>query len=151
MKLWMPVDHRVTNETARVAFDLYMEQRRSTAHTRLPLHMIPGLARWVLWAVPPGNFLQQLLLNRFAHAVFAADDHNREHLLQWAQFLYNDLPSDCWGGEAEIFAWSQKGGELGRCALCNTPMNLPGAPETARCGELSACTGCVSKHIEAAE
>lgn len=147
VKLWTPVNHPISNEGARVAFDLYMEQRRSTAHVKLPLHMIPGLARWVLWGIPPGNFLRQLLLNRFVNAVAAADDYNREHLIPWAMFLYNDLPSDCWGSEAAISAWSQKGGELGRCALCGVPMNQPGQPETDRCGELSACTACVSKHV----
>lgn len=71
--------------------------------------MIPGHCResmrlYVEHGVLPGSFLTAVLCNDFMEACGKADDVNR-HLWDYANFLYNYAPSNCFGSPEAVKAW----------------------------------------------
>lgn len=78
----------------------------------IPSHMRPGVIRYVMNGVVPGDFLLLILQNDFAHAAQVADDINRHHLFQFAALLYH-LPVLCWGCEEKVRIWAEHGGLIG--------------------------------------
>lgn len=75
----------------------------------LPDHMREAVRNWVLRGEPHprsmGHFFQAVLSNNFGEAVTSADGTNSRCLRQWALFLYNDVPSSCWGSMEKMIAW----------------------------------------------
>lgn len=79
----------------------------------IPQHMWGAVRRWVDQGIEGGSFLMAVMNNDFMGAVSKADDSNILCLKQWAMFVYNDLPSGCWGSEEKCNSWTQKGGMRG--------------------------------------
>jgi hypothetical protein len=90
---------------------------------RVPDYMHGGLARWVLWAIPPGDFLKAVLSNDLKGAAQRADENNQRCLFDWCVVLYNALPGNCHGSPLDIEAWR---GTLGRCDDCGAPLDIEG-------------------------
>lgn len=75
-------------------------------YTKCPTkYMIHGLQLYVEHGIKPGMFLQAVLANDFANAVTLADFHNRELLYEWAIFILNELPPQCWGSWETVRNW----------------------------------------------
>jgi hypothetical protein len=75
-------------------------------YTKCPAkYMIHGLQLYVERGIQPGSFLQALLANDFAKATTRADSANSELLREWALFLLNELPPDCWGSWETVRNW----------------------------------------------
>lgn len=75
-------------------------------YTKCPAkYMIHGLQLYVELGIQPGSFLQALLANDFAKAVTRADFANSELLHDWALFLLNELPQECWGSWETVRTW----------------------------------------------
>lgn len=55
-----------------------------------------------------GSFLHSVLVNNFMDAALVADPENASALQQIAQFIYNELPMDCWGSPKKVRAWWRK-------------------------------------------
>ncbi len=54
---------------------------------------------------PPGGFLRAVLENDLAGAFGRADDDNRRAMHDIVCYVYNELPSQCWGSPAKVAAW----------------------------------------------
>lgn len=76
----------------------------------IPPQMVGGLRRYVEHGIQPGHFLTAVLCNDLVEAVARADAYNVRLLANYANFLYNDLPGDCWGSRAKFDAWCKSGG-----------------------------------------
>jgi len=59
--------------------------------------------------IPTGSFLQACLENNLAEAFGRADEFNRENLFEIVQYIYNDMPSCCWGSREIVKAWLAEG------------------------------------------
>jgi len=69
-----------------------------------------SLQRWVDYGVPPGGFLLAVLRNDLG-AVTLADAQNFPNIKDIYVYVYNELPSDCWGSDQKVIAWRGKGKE----------------------------------------
>ena len=54
-----------------------------------------------------GDFLSAALGNRFVDTVCLADDHNLEALPEIAFYIWNHIPSACWGSLEKVNAWQK--------------------------------------------
>ena len=83
---------------------------------RLPHHMRDGVERYVLHGIPGGSFMTELFANRLVQAFGRADEVNTAAMREWASWLYNDAPGDCWGSPMAVSEWIAAGGLMGRDA-----------------------------------
>jgi len=74
-------------------------------YSKIPAHMREGVRLYVEQRVKPGGFLMAVLENNFTEAVGRADETNIRYLKQWAELLYWELPSICWGSPEKVQAW----------------------------------------------
>ena len=68
-------------------------------------YMKEGLQLYIEHGILPGSFLQAILANDFAKAATRADSPNRELLYQWAIFMLNEVPEQCWGSWEVVNNW----------------------------------------------
>lgn len=75
----------------------------------IPEHMHHAVIDWIERAEPAphlmGSFFHAVLTNDFIRTVANADDKNKVALLDWANFLYNYAPRDCFGSPANLERW----------------------------------------------
>lgn len=64
-----------------------------------------SLERYINKGVEPGGFLRAVLSNDLKESFGRADFSNREHLFIIVGYLYNFVPSGCWGSPAKVSAW----------------------------------------------
>ena len=64
-----------------------------------------SLKRYVDNRILPGEFLTAVLENNLMEALGRADSWNRQKLFEIVQYVYNDLPSKCWGSADKVKAW----------------------------------------------
>ena len=74
----------------------------------IPEHMREGMQLYLEDGVEPGSFLRALLENNFIEACRRADNINRYRLLDWADFLWNEMPGDSWGSPEKVRVWMEK-------------------------------------------
>lgn len=68
---------------------------------------------WVNKGILPGSFGTALLMNNLTGVVKAADAYNRARIVEWVEWCYWNLPSNCWGSEEKVLAWKAAGGMHG--------------------------------------
>lgn len=95
------------------------------AFQAIPLHMQDGLALWINYGIPPGSFLMAVLENNLMEAFRSADQINRHHLFQYANFLYNFAPSSCHGSPEKVRDWAKMGGLEGCGPDHNNAFEIP--------------------------
>ena len=71
----------------------------------IPAHMHEHIRAYVEDRRPIGHFLTALLSNNLIEAALRADDENRVALADWAGFLYEYAPGNCWGSPEIVTAW----------------------------------------------
>ena len=71
----------------------------------IPERMLPALNRYVKHGIVPGSFLYAVLCNDLKEAVACADDENIQQLPEYVRYLYNNVPSPCWGSVERVNAW----------------------------------------------
>lgn len=73
----------------------------------LPAHMRGGMQRWIEHghASMPGSFLSAVLSNDLMEALSRADIENARSLPQYATYLFNYAPWDCYGSPEKFKAW----------------------------------------------
>ena len=54
---------------------------------------------------PPGSFLYAVLTNDLMGAVSKADHINSQYLKDIMIYVYNDIPSACWGSREKVEEW----------------------------------------------
>jgi len=67
--------------------------------------MLASLDAYVVDGVPPCTFLRYLLENNACDAAGAADSDNQRAFLALIAYVYNDVPSICWGSPHVVQAW----------------------------------------------
>lgn len=66
---------------------------------------IYGLVNYIYHKKPTGGFLNCVLQNDLINAVSRADDFNRKNLAAYVVFMYNNVPSVCWGSVERVQQW----------------------------------------------
>lgn len=74
-------------------------------YSNLPEHMRDSIRQYVEIGAPVGDFLTALLSNKLVETFGQADEINSTFMFQWANFLYNEVPGDCWGSPEAIARW----------------------------------------------
>lgn len=78
---------------------------RSAKKRGIPGYMIHGLVSYVVDRRPTGGFLYAVLTNNLQNTYAQADGTNEACVRAYVMFLYNDVPSSCWGSEERVEAW----------------------------------------------
>ena len=68
----------------------------------IPSHTLAALNRYVEHKLAPGGFLTAVLSNDLFGAVARADSENLVALPDIVKYIYNELPSDCWGSRGIV-------------------------------------------------
>jgi hypothetical protein len=76
----------------------------------IPERMRGGLARYLMHAIEPGQFLVAVLSNDLKGAVARGDDENQRLLPEYIRFLYNRTPSGASGSPEKVRDWLRSGG-----------------------------------------
>ena len=76
----------------------------------LPEHMRDSMERYIQHGVEPGGFMFSILENDFVHAYQRADQTNKRALANYALFLFEYAPSECWGNRPRVQKWIAGGG-----------------------------------------
>jgi hypothetical protein len=79
-----------------------------------------SLDRYAKDKCPTGGFLYAVLSNNLFEAFGAASENNREALFDIVSYIYNELPSTCWGDPEKVRRWlasRQPEGEPA-CIIC---------------------------------
>ena len=71
----------------------------------IPDSIAQSFQLYVLKGVPLGGFLQAVLENNLMEAFKRADVENRERMYDIVSYVYNKMPSDCWGSPKKVAAW----------------------------------------------
>jgi hypothetical protein len=79
----------------------------------IPPHMRPGVERYVMLGIPPGDFLRAVLRNDMMEALGRADEDNLAAMRGYAQFLYGYTPHGCYGSPEAYKRWVEQGGLRG--------------------------------------
>jgi hypothetical protein len=72
----------------------------------LPKHFYDSLKLYLEHGCQPGQFLTAVLSNDLVRAVTYADPEAMASLKRIVQFVYNDIPSPCWGTPDRVQAWT---------------------------------------------
>lgn len=64
-----------------------------------------SLKRYVENKIPTGGFLRAVLENNLFVAIGRADIQNRNKLHNICIYIYNELPSNCWGSKEKVEKW----------------------------------------------
>ena len=71
----------------------------------IPKNTLEGLERYVKDRIHPGDFLQAVLENDLALSFSKADDENRKAMFEIVNYIYNIIPSKCWGSSEQVRRW----------------------------------------------
>lgn len=74
----------------------------------LPARLRAGIDRYVEEGVRPGQFLCAVLANNLADAIGRADDDSLESIAAVVGYVFNEIPSVCWGDRASIYEWCER-------------------------------------------
>lgn len=64
-----------------------------------------SLKRYVENKIPTGGFLEAVLSNDLVGAIGRADSENISRLPEIVRYIYNTLPSNCWGSREKVVQW----------------------------------------------
>lgn len=68
-------------------------------------HIKESLKRYVENKTPTGGFLEAVLSNDLVGAIGRADSENINRLPEIVRYIYNTLPSNCWGSREKVVQW----------------------------------------------
>lgn len=67
-----------------------------------------ALDRYVNDRVETGGFLRAVLENNLFEAIGRADSQNQHRLREICQYIYNEIPANCWGSKKIVNDWLNK-------------------------------------------
>lgn len=74
-------------------------------YDNIPGYTLSAIRNYVIERRPVGHFLTAVLCNNLFEACFHADAANLAALPLIVKFIYNRVPSCCWGSKEKVFAW----------------------------------------------
>lgn len=63
------------------------------------------LEKYVSHKIEPGGFLKSVLENNLFRVMGSADHINKYRLWDICNYIYNNLPSNCWGSPEIVNNW----------------------------------------------
>ncbi|MCF7795995.1 hypothetical protein K9M42_02780 [Patescibacteria group bacterium] len=72
---------------------------------KMPERTKKELDRYVQNGIPTNGFLEKVLSNDLFGAIGKADEENSEALHDICKYIYNKLPSRCWGSSEQVVSW----------------------------------------------
>lgn len=66
------------------------------------------IENYVRYGIHPGNFVFYLLANDLFNTYRYADPYNKENLAEIIQYIYDHVPSGCWGNQEKVVLWLKK-------------------------------------------
>lgn len=83
-------------------------------YSNLPIeHLLESLDAWAKQGRPMGDFLTRVVENDLFGCLGHADINSRMHLFDVCRYIYNELPSSCWGSKEKVAAWAKERAEKG--------------------------------------
>lgn len=73
-------------------------------------YMKEGVILFVEHGIHPGGFLYALLCNDLRDMVFRADNVNATKIVDWVNFLRDEIPASSWGSPANVKRWLSHNG-----------------------------------------
>lgn len=77
-------------------------------YTSIPVGVREALDNWAQHGWEPGGFTRSVLLNDLSGAIGRADHASMAALPTIAAYVYNELPSPCWGSVEKMAAWAKR-------------------------------------------
>lgn len=77
----------------------------------IPDIILEAINRYVEHRIPTGGFLQAVLENNLKEAVFRADKENSIPLKEIVNYIYWNIPFECWGSPEKVKKWLENKGE----------------------------------------
>ena len=77
-----------------------------------PKNIVHTIDRYVNNGLQPGGFVTAVLTNDLTSAVMLADSNNLENLPHIVAYIYDSVPSNCWGSKDRVRAWVEKKHEV---------------------------------------
>jgi hypothetical protein len=84
---------------------------------KLPIKIEIALSRYVEHHMPTGGFLRAVLSNDLFRAFALADEGNRIELFNICNYIYNEIPGNCWGSPEKVNRWIEIGRPSGETNL----------------------------------
>jgi len=72
---------------------------------RIPDHLREALDAYAERGRPVGGFLTAVLEDSLSRAISCADEISLAALVDIVKYVYNELPSGCWGSRDKVDAW----------------------------------------------
>ena len=82
-----------------------LPDENSSSPAGVPPAILEGLRGYGYHGIPTGGFLRATLENDLAQSVGMADDQSLAAIGRIVSFVYNCLPSKCWGSKEKVQAW----------------------------------------------
>lgn len=74
----------------------------------IPYDIKSSLDRYVNDGIETGSFLRAVLENNLIDSVGKADYQNSKILPEICSYVYNYLPSNCWGSKEKVNKWLKR-------------------------------------------
>lgn len=97
-----------------------LEEDEPDYASEIPPAVLHSLQSYVAYGHSVGHFLTAVLEDRLFDAVCRADENSLRGLRPLIHYIYNRLPSLCWGSPEARKAWHEKGGILGGATCLST-------------------------------
>jgi hypothetical protein len=82
-----------------------MALRAEVDYSGIPEHMRKGARLWIEDGIMTGHFLTAVMTNNLTQAFTFADEKNTAAMEDWVNWLYWEIPGDCWGSEENVARW----------------------------------------------
>lgn len=80
----------------------------SARYAAIPEMTLNSLMLYVNEGVPTGSFLRSVLSNDLFGAFERADQPNRDAIGLLVTYIYNEIPSCCWGSREHYHSWLER-------------------------------------------
>ncbi len=75
---------------------------------QIPTYMWDGIVSYILYGLPPGQFLKAIIKNDLKGAFTYADQTNAKLIYNYVNFFFNFAPTGCWGSQENMDSWIEK-------------------------------------------
>jgi len=84
---------------------MYLDYEEFYSADKIPITTLNAINNYVTHGIPPGRFVRAVLENRLVGAYHAADNRNLVAIPAIVSYLYNKVPSNCWGSPEAVRDW----------------------------------------------